>query len=62
MELVWRKSSFSDPLPRCVEVAIGEDDVIRVRDSKDKDGPILEFTRKEWKAFTAGVRAGEFSI
>lgn len=31
-----------------------------VRDSKDRDGPVLLFTPAEWTAFTAGVRDGEF--
>jgi len=43
----------------CVEVASLEGGVA-VRDSKDKDGPILQFTRDEWSAFLAGAKAGEF--
>jgi Domain of unknown function (DUF397) len=45
----------------CVEVALG-DDRVAVRDSKDRTGPVLIFTTVEWKAFLAGVRAGEFDI
>lgn len=37
-----------------------EDEEIHVRDSKDRDGPVLVFTGKEWDAFLAGVKAGEF--
>ncbi|HEY3867219.1 MAG TPA: DUF397 domain-containing protein [Actinocrinis sp.] len=56
----WFKSSFCKPGPNeCVEVAIGPDE-IGVRDSKDRSGGRLTFTRAEWTAFLAGVRAGEF--
>jgi hypothetical protein len=40
--------------------AIGAD--IAMRDSKDPDGAILHFTKDEWTAFVAGVRAGEFEM
>lgn len=33
---------------------------VMVRDAKDAAGPVLRFTRDEWRAFLAGVRAGEF--
>jgi len=54
----WLKSSFSGP-GDCVEVSRRPDD-IRVRDSKDPQGPVLRFNDHEWIAFTRGVRAGEF--
>ena len=43
----------------CVEVA-RMDDTVLVRDSKDRDGPILAFAGREWDAFLARVRAGEY--
>jgi hypothetical protein len=55
----WHKSSHSGN-NGCVEVAYGGDDRVAVRDSKDPSGPILLFTPKEWRAFLAGVRDGEF--
>ena len=55
---VWRKSSRSGN-NGCVEVALDADE-IAVRDSKDRDGPVLRFTTHEWGAFLAGVRDGEF--
>ncbi|MCC5577269.1 DUF397 domain-containing protein [Microtetraspora sp. AC03309] len=33
-----------------------------VRDSKDRNGPVLTFTPSEWSAFIGGVRDGEFDI
>jgi Domain of unknown function (DUF397) len=54
---IWRKSSYSGS-NGCVEVAFVDGDVA-VRDSKDRQGPVLLFTPVEWDAFVAGVRDGE---
>jgi hypothetical protein len=54
----WRKSTYSSA-SGCVEVAFLEDQ-IAVRDSKDRNGPVLVFTLGEWAAFLSGVRSGEF--
>jgi hypothetical protein len=54
----WRKSSHSGS-NGCVEIAF-LDGQIAMRDSKDRGGPVLQFTHKEWEAFLGGVRAGEF--
>ena len=43
----------------CVEVAPAGDGVA-MRDSKDPDGPMLQFTRSEWAAFLGGAKAGDF--
>ncbi|MER5973484.1 DUF397 domain-containing protein [Streptomyces sp. NPDC002055] len=52
-ELTWTKSSHSsNDGPDCVEVAAVPDTVL-VRDSKDKNGPRLAFTRREWEAFVS---------
>jgi len=53
----WRKSSYSGSNGGgCVEVAALADDRFAVRDSA------LVFTHDEWRAFTAGVRGGEFDL
>ena len=57
---VWYKSSFSNGQAECVETAVLGDGTRAVRDSKDKSGPVLRFTRAEWRAFVAGAKAGEF--
>jgi hypothetical protein len=58
----FRKSSFSGASnPACVEVGF-EMSAVLMRDSKDQDGPVLRFTVEEWKAFVAGVKAGEFDL
>jgi hypothetical protein len=57
---VWMKSSLSAHNGNCVEVAGLADDTIRVRDSKNPRGGVLNFTTAEWDAFLGGVRNGEF--
>ncbi|MFL6073578.1 MAG: DUF397 domain-containing protein [Mycobacteriales bacterium] len=60
--IAWHKSSLSgDNQPSCVEVAF-DGDAVLVRDSKDRDGPVLRFTPDEWVAFLGGVRNGEFQL
>jgi len=56
----WRKSARSGE-GSCVEVAPVKD-VIAVRDSKDREGPVLFFTRSEWDAFIGGAKDGEFDL
>jgi hypothetical protein len=56
----WRKSAGSARRGDCVEVAGNLPGVVAVRDSKDRTGPALVFTRNAWKAFVAGVKDGEF--
>jgi hypothetical protein len=57
----WHKASFSGGANGgCVEVATVPG-YIGVRDTKlGAASPVLAFTPTEWKAFLAGVRAGEF--
>ncbi|WP_261570953.1 DUF397 domain-containing protein [Frankia gtarii] len=57
----WRKSSYSATQTNCVEVS-QTPGLIRVRDSKNPDGPALAFTPSEWSAFLAGARNGEFDL
>ena len=63
VEASWRKSSYSPNgvLSDCVEARADGGSVL-VRDSKNPDGPVLEFTPVEWEAFLAGARDGEFDL
>jgi hypothetical protein len=48
---VWFKSSYSGSGGGdCVEVAVVPG-AVRVRDSKDRQGPVLAFSAEEWAAF-----------
>jgi hypothetical protein len=57
----WHKSSRSSGNGNCVEVAV-VDEVVAVRDTKDRSGPMLVFAAAEWQAFVAGAKAGEFDL
>jgi len=54
----WVKAEASGT-GNCVEVAA--EDIVKVRDSKDPDGPVLTFTHTEWEAFLGRVHGGEFA-
>jgi Domain of unknown function (DUF397) len=55
MESNWRKSSYSgDNGGECVEVATAG--TVLVRDTADRNGPVLTFTPDAWRAFTTAIR------
>ena len=56
----WRKSSHSIGMANCVEVAPAST-VIAVRDTKDREGPVLLFDESAWKGFTEAIKRGSFS-
>lgn len=61
-DVEWRKASKSweDVRTNCVEVTPLSDGQVGVRNSRDKQGPALVYTRREIAAFIAGAKAGEF--
>jgi hypothetical protein len=64
----WRKSSYSNGTGgSCVEVALlngvpGTAQDIAIRDSKDPNGPALTFIARQWREFTAAIKAHEFDV
>jgi len=56
----WVKSSLSFANGNCVEVSDLPGGAIGVRNSRDREGPVLRFTPDEWRAFLGGVHKGEF--
>lgn len=59
---LWRKSSYSDHQGGdCVEVA-HLDTMVGVRDSKDPEGPKLNFGVSAWAAFTREVKGSTHDL
>ena len=58
--LVWVKASYSSAWGQCVEIASAPGNAVAMRDSKDPDGPILFYSRSEFKAFLDGALKGDF--
>lgn len=56
----WVKSSFSSQ-GNCVEVQV-VNGTVRIRDSKNPGGPVLEFPEVAWNEWLAGLHAGEMSL
>lgn len=54
----WRTAAMSAS-GDCVEVG-SQAGLILVRHSKDPDGPVLSYSRREWAAFLDGAKKGEF--
>jgi predicted secreted Zn-dependent protease len=59
-DLTWRTSSHSGSSNACVAAALLPDGGIAVRNSNHPDAGLVTFTAREWDAFLAGVRDGEF--
>ena len=59
----WRKSSYSSNGENtCVEVARAGSQNIATRDSKASHGPVLQFSRPEWRQFVHEVKVGRFDL
>jgi hypothetical protein len=54
----WFTPRRSGDTDRCVETLI-TDAAVYVRHSKVPDGPTLEFTHDEWRAFIASARESD---
>jgi hypothetical protein len=57
----WRKSSYSGTNGACVEVAADSRVWVLVRDTKDREGPVLAFGPGTWRQFAGQVKAGPLS-
>ena len=55
----WIKASVSNDQGSCVEMR-RVDDVVEVRDTKDRSGTVLRFTRAEFAAWLDGAKGEEF--
>jgi Domain of unknown function (DUF397) len=61
-ELHWFKSTRSAANGACVEVAFNRTGQVAVRDSKDREGPVLWFGADSWQSFVGAVRAGGYDL
>ena len=52
--VVWRTSSYTGGQGNCVEVATAAGTVL-VRDTKDREGPLLAVPTTAWRAFLADI-------
>lgn len=55
------KSSYSADSGCCVEVA-RQTDTVSVRDSTDREGPVLDFPVRDWRAFVTSLKFGSFDV
>jgi predicted secreted Zn-dependent protease len=56
--LTWRTALNCDG-GSCVEVA-ADQNVIWIRNSRQPDGPLLQYTPEEWHEFASGIKKGDF--
>lgn len=59
---MWTKSSYSTGNGACVEVKSPVMRTVAVRDSKDPEGPSLDFRPEAWTAFVTEVASGRFDL
>ncbi len=58
--LNWKTSTRSNE-GNCVEVATPTP-IVMVRDSKDRQGPVLSFGAGQWDGFVRGIKGGKFNL
>jgi hypothetical protein len=58
----WRTSSYTNNGGACVEVADNQPGIVAIRDSKDRNGPILLLTPMQWRGFITRLRANALSV
>lgn len=56
----WRTASYTQAQGECVEVAPGRDQVVGIRDSKNRTGGTHAVERGTWDAFVRAVKADSF--
>jgi hypothetical protein len=64
MDVTWRKSSYSGGNGgNCIEVgALAEAGRVLVRDTRDRQGPVLAVNPETWRRFAQQVKADTSSF
>jgi len=57
--LRWRKARRSVNNGACVEVAPAGRQIL-IRDSTDRNGPVMRYSGRSWSMFVAGAKTGRF--
>lgn len=52
----WRTSSYSGSNGACVEVGADPSVRVLVRDTKDREGPVLSFWPEAWRRFAVQMK------
>lgn len=58
-DLQWRKARHSVNNGACVEVAPVSRQIL-VRDSTDRDGPVMRYSGRSWCIFVGDIKTGRF--
>jgi hypothetical protein len=58
--LRWIRANACGSGNNCIEVAAASEDIVLLRDSRDREGPVLRVSRTDWEAFLEGARGGDF--
>jgi predicted secreted Zn-dependent protease len=56
--LTWHTALSCDG-GACVQVA-ADQNIILIRNSRQPDGPLVEYTSEEWHEFVSGIKKGDF--
>lgn len=57
----WIRSSLCEA-NACLEVKMTDTEVLVRQSRLGRYGAVLRFTHDEWRAFTGGVKGGEFDV
>ncbi len=60
-DLQWRKARRSANNGACVEVAPSNGQIY-VRDSKDRNGHVMQYPERSWRTFVTGAKTGLFDL